>query len=114
MSFASKYNRSNRWDVNTDGFEYKKIADIVAADGEDVTYKVRGVRITNGKYGEGAVVILDSCYVNLPKRMTEDVEQILSSNEDIDAIKSGKVGIEFYSYMGRDGKPHYSANWVDL
>ena len=115
MSFASRHNKVNRWDVNTDGFEYKKIADIVAADGEDVAYTVRGVRISRGgKYGDSAVVILDTCFVNLPKHMVEDMDQILASGEDVEDIKAGKVGIEFYSYEGRDGKPHYSANWVDM
>lgn len=115
MSFAARYNKVNRWNVNTDGFEYRKIAEVVAADGEGVVYTVRGVRISRGgKYGDSAVVILDSCFVNLPKHMVEDVDHILSSGEDVEDIKAGKVGIEFYSYEGRDGKQHFSANWIDL
>lgn len=114
MSFASRHNKVNRWNVDTTHFEYKKIADIVAADGENVTYTVWGVRISSGKYGDSAVVILDSCFVNLPKHMVDDVDQILASGEDVEDIKAGKVGIEFYSYEGKDGKPHYSVNWVDL
>lgn len=115
MSFASRHNRGNRWDIKTDNFEYKKITEVVAADGEDVPYKVFGVLYNpTGKYGESVVVILESCFVNLPKHMVETVKEILASSEDVEDIKAGKVGIEFYSYQGSDGKTYYSANWIDL
>lgn len=115
MSFASRYNRGNRWDIKTDNFEYKKISEVVAADGEDVPYKIFGVLYNpSGKFGESCAVILESCFVNLPKHMVETVKEILGSSEDVEDIKAGKVGIEFYSYQGSDGKPYYSANWIDL
>lgn len=114
MSFARKYNKANRWNINTSGFEYKKIIDIVSADGEDVVYKVFGVMLNKGKYGASPSVILESCFVNLPKRMADDIDAILASNEDVHDILDGKVGIEFYSYIGKDDGTYYSANWVDL
>ena len=36
MSFASRHNKVNRWNIDTKGFEYRKIKDIVAEDGENV------------------------------------------------------------------------------
>lgn len=115
MSFAKKYNKVSRWNINTKGFEYKKISEIVAADGEDVTYKVYGVIISKGgKFGPSPSVILENCFVNLPKHMTDSVDSILSSDEDMKDIIDGKVGIEFYSYSGKDNNLYYSANWVDL
>ena len=67
MSFARRHNKVNKWNIDTTNFEYKKIKDIVAADGEDVTYNVYGVTISRGgKYGDSASVILESCFVNLP------------------------------------------------
>lgn len=115
MSFARRHNKVNKWNIDTTNFEYMKIKDIVAADGEDVTYKVYGVTVTRkGKYGDSASVILENCFVNLPKRMLDDVEKILTSDEDMHDIISGKVGIEFYSYRGKDDSTYYSANWIDL
>ena len=115
MSFARRHNKVNKWNIDTTNFEYTKIKDIVAADGEDVTYKVYGVTISRGgKYGDSASVILESCFVNLPKRMVDDVASILASDEDMHDIISGKVGIEFYSYRGKDDSTYYSANWIDL
>lgn len=114
MSFARRHNKVNRWNIDTTNFEYKKISEIIAADGEDVTYKVFGVMLNKGKYGPSPVVILESCFVNLPKRMSDDVDAILDNNEDVHDITEGKVGIEFYSYAGKDDKTYYSANWVDL
>lgn len=115
MSFASRHNKVNRWNINTQGFEYKKIKDLVTADGEDITYKVFGAMLhKGGKYGDSAAVILESCYVSLPTHMAGEVSEILDSTEDCEAIRAGKVGIEFYSYESKSGNICYGANWVDL
>ena len=115
MSFASKHNKVNRWNIDTKGFEYRKIKDIVAEDGENVVYKVHGVMVNRGgKYGDSPSVILENCFVNLPKHMAEEVSNIIDSSEDREAIQSGKVGIEFYRYESASGNICYSANWVDL
>ena len=115
MSFASKHNKVNRWNIDTKGFEYRKIKDLVAEDGENVVYAVHGVMVNRGgKYGDSPSVILENCFVNLPKHMAEEVSNIIDSAEDREAIQSGKVGIEFYSYESTSGNICYSANWVDL
>lgn len=114
MSFASRHNKVNRWNINTQGFVFKKIKDVVTAEGEDVTYKVYGVMPTRSKYGESAAVILENCYVSLPSHMLYEVSKILDSIEDCEAIRAGKVGIEFYSYESKSGNVCYGANWVDL
>ena len=115
MSFASRHNKVNRWNIDTKGFEYRKIKDLVAEDGENVVYAVHGVMVNRGgKYGDSPSVILENCFVNLPKHMAEEVSNIIDSAEDREAIQSGKVGIEFYSYESTSGNICYSANWVDL
>lgn len=115
MSFANRHNKVNRWGIDTKGFDYKKISEIIAADGEDTVYKVYGVLLhKGGKYGDSAAVILESCYVNLPNHMAADVEKILDTEEDCADIRAGVVGIEFYSYESKNGNVCYSANWVDM
>lgn len=115
MSFASRHNKVNRWNINTKGFEYRKIKDLVAEDGENVVYKVRGVMLNRGgKYGDSPLVILENCFVNLPKHMAEEVSVIIDSAEDREAIQSGHVGIVFYSYVSASGNVCYSAKWADL
>ena len=114
MSFASKHNKVNRWNIDTKGFVYRKIKDIVAEDGENVVHTVHGVMVNLGKYGDSPCVILENCFVNLPKHMAEEVSNIIASAEDREAIQSGKVGIEFYSYESASGNVCYSANWVDM
>ena len=115
MSFASKHNKVNRWNIDTKGFEYRKIKELVAEDGENVVYKVHGVMVNRGgRYGDSPCAILENCFVNLPKHMAEEVSNIIDSAEDRETIQAGKVGIEFYSYESASGNVCYSANWVDL
>lgn len=114
MSFASKRNKNVRFDVDTNGFEFKKLADLFTKYGKDKQYGVKGLFInTKGKYGSNPVAILENCFASLPSYMVSDVKSILSDSEDVTSIKEGKVGFTIYTYESH-GKTCYSINWVDM
>ena len=53
--------------------------------------------------------------LNLPAHTTTEVTEILSSKEDIDDIKTGKVGLKLYPYHSKTyNKDCYGVTWVDL
>lgn len=75
--------------LNTDGFEYKKLSDFIGK-----TIVVRGFFFNEkGKYGKQVVVATSDCLVNIPKWATARFEQIAESDEMVDAMLSGKMGL---------------------
>ena len=119
MSFASKHNKGGiQWGVDTKDFEYWSLKDLLEKDGDE-EYILRGLFINKNKsekelkeYGPSIVAILDDRLVNFPVHMLEEVEGILSDEEDIEDIKAGKVHFTIRSYESH-GKTCYSPNWVD-
>ena len=115
MSFASKYNKTRRWNVNTDGFEFKKLADLYLENPEKV-YVMRGVFIHKSKdkkYKDAPVVITDEYFVNLPSHLIEIVNDMLRDDDTVGVIESGAAGFKIYNYES-DGKTYYSVYWVDI
>lgn len=78
------------WGVNTKDMEFRKCNELP----HGTALIVHGFFTTpdNG-YGRGAVAILDDVLLNLPERYVEAVDTILSDNEMINEVKSGKVAI---------------------
>lgn len=117
MSFASRHNKGNKFDVNFDGFEEKKLNVLFAEDPEAI-HTVKAVYISKkGKYGASPFVVCDGYCVYLPQHMVDEINEILSSDEDVAAIKAGTVGFTVYEYeIPEDypGKKFYSINWEDI
>lgn len=118
MSFAEKYNKSNRiFDIDTKGFEFAKLEDLFAFD-KDAEYKIDGLYINDGgKYAPHpvAVVAESALLVDLPSHMTDAVKEVLTDAESINLIKKGLVGFKVRQYTDKTyGKTCYSAEWVDL
>lgn len=114
MSFASRHNKGAiDWGIKTDNFQYVKREDLFK-NAPDAVYAIRGLYInTKGKFGNHPVAILEDCFLDLPMHMTEEVTEILKSFEDIEDIKSGKVGIKLESYES-NGKTCVGAKWMDM
>lgn len=121
MSFAAKHNKGAiDWGIDTEGFEYFKLADIYEIAGDDVV-NLHGLFINsknNSEYGDSCVAITSDRFVNLPQYMIHEVKEILSDPEDVEAIKAGKVGFKIRTYesekkKGKD-KTCYGVSWVDL
>lgn len=114
MSFATKRNNNVRFDVDTNGFDFKKLSELFDKYGKDKKYVVKGLFInTKGHYGNNPVAILKNCFASLPSYMVDEVKDILSDDEDVSSIKDDKVGFTIYPYESH-GKTCYTINWVDL
>lgn len=119
MSFAAKHNKGAIFNCNTEGFDYKSLKDLFEDNGEDQVYVVQGIYINRkSEYGDAPVAICDSFFVNLPQHLLDDCETILKDQDDIDAIKAGKVGFKIEQYesdkkKGKD-KTCYGIKWVDI
>ena len=111
---ASKYNKVKRFDVNTDGFEYKKLEELYK-EGEVNIFPLKALYInTKGKFGDRPLAVTDKCFVNLPNHLLETVREMLNDTELIDAINDDKVAFEIYAYEDKTyNKLCYSINWVD-
>ena len=124
MGLMSKFNLQSPFsDIETKGLKYKSLNDLFGHYGADHTYKVRGLFINpKGKYGAEPVGILEDCLVNLPRHTLKAVQEMLDTDEIIEAIKSDKVGFSIYKY--RNGysvdtstgelKDFYGVKWLDL
>ena len=89
------------WGVDTKNMEFAKCEEMP----QETTLNVHGFFTTpdNG-YGRGAVAILDDVLLNLPNRYVETVDTILSDDEMIEEIKTGKIAIEISTFISKKYK----------
>jgi hypothetical protein len=120
MSFASKHNKST---VNLfhfqqeEGVPWTKLQELYqhGYTSEEKAVVCLGLYINrSGRYEPYPVMICQGFNVNLPSHMVSDVEEILSSQEDIDAINNATVGAYVYEYTNKRGGKSYSLRWVDI
>lgn len=118
MSFANKYNKGNIiFDIDIKDFSFVNLSDIYTNYGKNAI-KVDGLYINKkGMYEPHPVAINveEKMLIDLPKHMTETVEEILKDSESISLIKKGCVGLRAQKYTDKKyQKTCYSAEWVDL
>lgn len=118
MTFASKYNKGAKFSIDTAGYSYKKISDVVNDNGLDQTYVVAALFVnTKGKFDDHPVAVLPQieALVDLPSHMTESVREILQDAEAISEIEAGKVGIKFEKYTSKTyNRECLGCRWVDI
>lgn len=108
----SNLNKGSVFDINTEGFEFKNLADLEL----DTEYIIKGVYILKkrGKMRQDMPnAILEDCIVNLPSHLLEDVNTILTTPEYIAQIKADKCAISVYVYTDENGE-HRSIKWIDI
>lgn len=100
------------WGFNTEGFEFKKIGELE----EGKVYPLRGCFTTPDKgYGVGAVLITDSCLVNIPNRYVDDVKYMMNDSECIDEIKTSRAGFKYSTYLSEKYKrTGYSIEFLNI
>ena len=77
---------SIQWSINSDNFEYFKLRELRP----NTDYPLRGMFITpDSGYGEGAVFITDTCYVNIPARYIQLIKDVTASEEAVAKINAG-------------------------
>lgn len=111
MSFANRYNKGTKFDIDTTGFKYFKLTDLTVGN----TYALKGFYInTKGEYGASPVAILEDRFVNLPSHLLDVVRDMLVNDETIADIKAGKCGFIPREYEDKKGKTRVSVEWCDL
>ena len=119
MSFANRHNKGGiDWkigDLKTDSFQFWKREECYK-EAPDKTYKLRGIYINKkGKFGDHPVAILDDRFMDFPDYMTDEVKEILTSEEDIADIIAGRVGFTLEQYTDKNfGRECVGVRWVDL
>ncbi len=115
MSFASRF-QHRKFNINTDGFEYKSLADLFNDNGKDAVYSFYAVYINRkSKYGDAPVVATADSYVNLPKHTLNDCTEMIEDAETVKAINDGKCGFKIYQYHDkRHNRDCFGVEWVDV
>lgn len=119
MSFAEKHNKGGViFDIDIKDFKFHTLKELYETDGGKTIFGVDGLYVNSkSKYGDHPVIIniTDNMLVDLPQHMTEEVKEILKSSEDIEAIKSGKVGFHIETYKDKKfGRECYGIKWNDV
>ena len=125
MSFATKYNRGGKFELNTKAFaDYYSLEKLYKENGKDAVYKLGAIFINKkSKFGNSPTfAVIDDKYtcggyfVNMPAHMLDDVNAILSDAEAIAEINAGAVGfiIETYEAGKYGNKVCYGIRFTDL
>ena len=95
-------------------FTYYKLKDFPELIDTNKVNTIRGFFIsTGGKYGEGAVMVTDTCYINLPSHMINRVKQIINDPDTVQQINEGAAGFKIRSYDDNYGKKSLTVDFVD-
>lgn len=111
----SKFNRGSGFNVgSTEGYEYRKLAEVFAEVGSEVEIPIRALYVNNGKYGESAVAVTDGYFINLPKHVVSDVKEIIADVDLVNTINEGRVYITIHEYYSsKYDRTGYGINWVE-
>lgn len=106
--------------VNTEGFPWVNLSDIIKENGHKVL-KVQKVFVLIPKNGksknkEKPVLVADNHLIYLPDHCLSDVKKILDNDEYIIAINEGKCGFQTSEYEDTkyDNGICYSGSFVDI
>lgn len=111
MSFANRYNKGSKFDVNTQGFNYKKLADL--EEGE--IFVLKGLYINyKGTFGPSPVAILADCFVNLPMYTLSTVADMIADEMTVETIKEGHAGFSVEHYTDKNGIDRLGVRWEDV
>lgn len=100
------------WNVKTDGFTFKKLADFYK-------YGVTAVRVfgffftKSSEYGLQPVAIAKNCLINLPKHKTEVISDMLKNADCVSAIKNGECSLKLREYKSKYGKTCYDFDFIN-
>ena len=115
MTFAKRFNKGQSFNIDTRDYNYVKMSELYAKEGDDTVHKVDGMFLHKGKLGMQPVFIdiENKALVNAPAYLCDTVKEILNDEEAVNAIKAGKVGYTIREYESH-GKKCYAVNWVDM
>jgi len=115
MSIAKHNRRENRFKVDTEGFEFRKLGDLFNAKRPDAVFHVYGLYINRkSKYGESPFAASDGYFISLPSHLVDVVKDILNDDEAIEQMNTGRAGLVIRTYEDDKGVTHYTADFVDV
>ena len=96
-NFTKKYGKNFVFDIDFEK-DYVGLKDLYKED-RNAVHVIKGLYInTKGMYGDAPVFETVEYLVNIPSHMTETCKDILSDEEAIEEINSGKVGFSVRQY----------------
>ena len=118
MSFAAKYNKRSKFDIDTTGYNYVTMKELVENYGIDKKYQIAALYInTKGRFEDHPVAVIPEykLLLDLPSHMTESVKMILGDEHDCEDINNGLVGIQLEEYVSKTyNRPCIGVRWLDL
>ena len=119
MSFAEKHNKGGvLFDIDIKDFTFVTLKELFNKDQGNTVFGIDGLYINSkSKYGSHPVAICakDRMLVDLPSHLTEEVNEILKTPEDVEAIRSGKVGFHVETYRDKKfNRECFGIKWEDL
>ena len=94
---------------------YTNLETLYKKYGKDKVYKVLGLYVNEGKFGEQGTAVLDDVQVNLPKHLVPVIKEIRADEQLVLDINAGKVGFKIYPYISKKyNVKAYSIRWVEL
>lgn len=115
MSIAKHNRRENRFKVDTQGFEFRKLGDLYDAKKPETVFMVYGLYINRkGKYGESPFAASDGYFISLPSHLTDVVKDILNDDDSVLQINNCAAGLMIRTYDDDKGVTHYTADFVDV
>ena len=100
------------WNVKTDGFTFKKLADFYNNGIKAV--RVFGFFFTKSdEYGLQPVAIAKDCLINLPKHKTEVISDMLKNADCVSAIKNGECSLKLREYKSKYNKTCYDFDFIN-
>ena len=115
MNFT-QFNKNNfekiEWNVNTEGFAFKKLADFFNSGIK--TIKVFGFFFTKSdEYGLQPIAIAKDCLVNLPTHKKDVISEMLGNVDCVNAIKNGECCLKLREYKSKYNKVCYDFDFIN-
>lgn len=115
MNFT-QFNKNNfekiEWNVNTEGFAFKKLADFYRNGIK--TIQVFGFFFTKSEnFGLQPIAITKDCLVNLPTHKKDVISEMLKNADCVNAIKNGECSLKLCEYKSKYNKVCFDFDFVD-
>lgn len=118
MSFAERFNKGSKFDIDTTGYTYRTMKELVSDYGIEKIYQIAALYInTKGRFDDHPVAVIPElkCLLDMPSHMTETVKEILSEDAACEAINNGLVGIQLEEYTSKTyNRECIGIRWIDL
>ena len=115
MNFT-QFNNNNfekiEWNVNTEGFTFKKLADFFKSGVKSI--QVFGFFFTKSEnFGLQPIAITHDCLVKLPTHKKDIISDMLKNADCVSAIKNGECSLKLREYKSKYNKTCYDFDFIN-